>query len=901
MKSLTGKTIGRYRIMGNLGKGGMAQVYKAQDAKLKNYVALKILAPSFGISDEFHSRFKREAKVLTKLSHPNIVKILNSGEFQGMLYLVMEYVEGGTLKDKLGSPMPVEAAAEMLLPVAEALQYAHDMSIAHLDVKPANILITRDGQLKLADFGVAKILDMDDTLDLSGPGIGTPEYMSPETGLEKLDSRSDIYSLGIIFYEMIAGRTPFKANTPLAVILQKTNKPLPPPSKYAKGIPDSVEKIILTALAKNPANRFASMSAFAKALQGIGKHESFSFGVGRKRLKVAAYSVAAAAVLILGFTFSSWSSMLPGLSAVRSVELATVTHRAMSPSPAATAPGSGGGNVTVSHQFPASVDKDFALFADLANPQQPLFFEGHSGYWRYDVTSLTTDQPLAVTFSLGDFGDPLFEESYGLVLSNGESGTDEISIVLVFQSGSWRFFYSVANQLITLDTYISRSPLDDLELRLNANGTQALVLVEGDEVVFNLPKPFFATQRNVNLLIQTAPTASLEIDNMQIYLLTTSEAGNQGNSEGSSGQPVYLADLTPQGTPSVGWGRFSAKTFGVASVGENILFGEVIHSHGLTFPYGLAAHASSLVSYKLEDEFQRLTATLTVYSENNLPCGGDGVIFKVYVDSVEVYESPVLFPSSQPLEVDIALVQGEVLKLVTEPRNNIDCDFSIWGDPALHLDAPNPDAASVSSEPELILYSDFENDSDHVNNLFTLTDPRSISHFEATVLDGVLNLSPKNAGQGFDMELMLEDSWGANDAYVFQADMNIPANSTGEGGIQMNLGVDGPEHNFRGRCDLYTASQSLVFVCQYVSQDGEWIPLEYTTFIPVETDTWYTVKIVFDKAENRFEFFLDDAFAGQIEAQFPAENDVDVWATVSYGGIGGIFSQVDNIYLSENQ
>ncbi|MEW5941247.1 MAG: serine/threonine-protein kinase, partial [Chloroflexota bacterium] len=185
MPTLTGQSLGRYHILEQLGEGGMATVYKAYDTRLEADVAVKVirtenLAPT--LVEAALKRFEREAKALARLTHPNIVKVTDYGEHEGKPFLVMEYLPGGTLKARLGQPIPWQEAARILLPIARALDFAHRQNMIHRDVKPSNILVTSDGEPMLTDFGVAKILDLQGALTLTGTGmgIGTPEYMAPE-------------------------------------------------------------------------------------------------------------------------------------------------------------------------------------------------------------------------------------------------------------------------------------------------------------------------------------------------------------------------------------------------------------------------------------------------------------------------------------------------------------------------------------------------------------------------------------------------------------------------------------------------------------------------------------------------------------------------------------------------
>jgi len=273
MASLIGQSLGRYHILETIGEGGMAVVYKAFDTRLEREVAIKVILPYRTHAENFLKRFQREARALASLSHPNILKVFDFGEHEGMPYLVMEYLPGGTLKQKLvGQPQSWGESARLLAHVAHALEAAHRQGIIHRDVKPSNILLTRTGEPLLADFGIAKLVESDEsTADLtgSGVGIGTPEYMAPEQGLGQVDERSDVYALGVVFYEMVTGSKPYSATTPMAVLLKKSTEPLPRPSLLAPGLPQAVENVLLKALARVPSERYTSMGDFARALEQL--------------------------------------------------------------------------------------------------------------------------------------------------------------------------------------------------------------------------------------------------------------------------------------------------------------------------------------------------------------------------------------------------------------------------------------------------------------------------------------------------------------------------------------------------------------------------------------------------------------------------------------------------------
>ena len=272
MSNLVGQMMGRYHIVEQLGEGGMATVYKGFDTTLQRNVAIKVIKSERTGDTSFRKRFEREARALAQLSHPHIVHINDFGEQGGLAYLVMDYISGGTLKNKMGRPMPYQEAARLMVPMAQALGSAHLHKIVHRDVKPANILLTESGIPMLSDFGIAKMLEGPaETLELtsSGMGVGTPAYMAPEQAGSNFDHRADIYALGVVFYELVTGRRPYDADTPLATMMKHATDPLPPPRKFVPSLPEAVEQVIYKVLAKNPNDRFQSMDAFASQLEQL--------------------------------------------------------------------------------------------------------------------------------------------------------------------------------------------------------------------------------------------------------------------------------------------------------------------------------------------------------------------------------------------------------------------------------------------------------------------------------------------------------------------------------------------------------------------------------------------------------------------------------------------------------
>jgi eukaryotic-like serine/threonine-protein kinase len=276
MAGLIGQNFGRYQILELLGEGGMATVYKAYDTRLEREVAIKVIRRDAFPPDDMEmllKRFEREAKSLGRLSHPNIVGVIDYGEHEGSPYLVMVYLSGGTLKERLGKPMPWQEAIRLLLPIAYALDYVHDHNIINRDVKPSNILMTDKGQPMLTDFGLVKIFgeqEKDKTsLTSSGTGLGTPDYMAPEQWTGEPTALSDLYSLGVVLYEMITGHRPYTADTPAGVLLKQATESLPLPKQYIPDLPRDVESVLLRVLAKEPRDRYQGMHAFIDELQNL--------------------------------------------------------------------------------------------------------------------------------------------------------------------------------------------------------------------------------------------------------------------------------------------------------------------------------------------------------------------------------------------------------------------------------------------------------------------------------------------------------------------------------------------------------------------------------------------------------------------------------------------------------
>jgi len=267
VNALIGKSLGAFRVVDRIGAGGMATVFKAYQPTLDRYVAIKVLPAYHARDPVFVKRFVQEARSVAKLAHPNIVQIYEFAEQDGYTYIVMEYVDGGTLKDRLKKPLSVLEAADFTIQAAEGLDCAHRNGIIHRDVKPANMLLRKDGHLILSDFGIAKILEGTTNLTRVGTGIGTPQYMSPEQGMgQPVDRRSDIYSLGIVLFHCLTGRVPFTADSPLTITVKHMNEPLPVEKLSAEGVPPPIIQVVQKMTAKQAHERYQSVEALVEAL-----------------------------------------------------------------------------------------------------------------------------------------------------------------------------------------------------------------------------------------------------------------------------------------------------------------------------------------------------------------------------------------------------------------------------------------------------------------------------------------------------------------------------------------------------------------------------------------------------------------------------------------------------------
>jgi len=269
-QDLVGSDLGNYHIVEEVGRGGMATVYKAVYLETGHEVAIKVLSPYVAQEPKFKARFDQEIQVLRDLQHPNIVPVLDNGEIGDYSFIVMPFLAPGTLSQRLlQGPLPQKAAADVVHQISQALDYAHARGVVHRDLKPSNVMISEDGQAMLADFGFARVAD--NSLSLTGSAlIGTPAYMSPEQCRgEEATPISDQYALGVILYQMATGKLPYESETPMGVVIMHATEPIPPPREVRPDLSQDMEEVILKALEKNPEDRYPSLIAFNEAVQFV--------------------------------------------------------------------------------------------------------------------------------------------------------------------------------------------------------------------------------------------------------------------------------------------------------------------------------------------------------------------------------------------------------------------------------------------------------------------------------------------------------------------------------------------------------------------------------------------------------------------------------------------------------
>jgi eukaryotic-like serine/threonine-protein kinase len=260
----------RYELEQLVGEGGMSSVYRAHDTVLERRVAIKVLHEHYSSDPEYVERFRREARAIARLAHPNVVTVIDRGEWDGRQFIVFEHVAGENLKtaiERVGA-VPVRHAVVLGIQIARALAYAHELEIVHRDVKPHNVLLDPAGTAKVTDFGIARALDVDEALTQTGTVMGTGQYLSPEQANgERGDERSDQYSLGVVMFELLTGEVPYSGGSLMAIAMKHVNDPVPSVRERRPEVPARLDSVVACAMAKNPEDRFPAMQAMVTALE----------------------------------------------------------------------------------------------------------------------------------------------------------------------------------------------------------------------------------------------------------------------------------------------------------------------------------------------------------------------------------------------------------------------------------------------------------------------------------------------------------------------------------------------------------------------------------------------------------------------------------------------------------
>src|SRR5579884_970570 len=286
----------RYELEELVGSGGMSSVFRAHDRLLDRKVALKVLHQQYSDDDEYVERFRREARSVASLSHPNIVTVIDRGDHEGRQFIVFEYVEGDNLKRLIErrGPAPVATALELGIQIARGLSFAHQQGLVHRDVKPQNVLLNGDGQAKVTDFGIARSLDVQHGMTQTGTVLGTSDYIAPEQAQgQRVDEHTDVYSLGVVLYELLTNEVPFPGENFVAVAMRHINEPPPPIRAKRPDVPPRVEAAIHTAMAKRPEDRFPTMADFCRELEAcLAEVQGTQVAAQARRVALAAHPAA---------------------------------------------------------------------------------------------------------------------------------------------------------------------------------------------------------------------------------------------------------------------------------------------------------------------------------------------------------------------------------------------------------------------------------------------------------------------------------------------------------------------------------------------------------------------------------------------------------------------------------
>jgi serine/threonine protein kinase len=366
---LVGKTIGPYTITQRIGRGGMADVYKALHNGLSVYRAMKVIRPELVTAADFRVRFQKEAQAVASLRHPSIVQMHDFGTHGDVYFMIMEFIEGSNLKQVLrseGRIRPIRRAVDLASQIADALQYAHARGLIHRDIKPENIMITPSGTPILTDFGIAKLITGATQLTQTGASIGTPAYMPPEQalGTSEIGPATDVYALSIVLFEMLTGRVPFSADTPVAAVLKTLQDPLPMPQEWSPDIGDALQAALIKGTAKQVADRYDSIAAMRTALEAA--ISSDSLGSTARRTALIGQTLERSPRQAHSARFAAAAAIVTGVVGAGSMLYWAATDDTRSTSPSTNA------SEVVASSAPAVTNDPHAdeVVADVAPPEQ---------------------------------------------------------------------------------------------------------------------------------------------------------------------------------------------------------------------------------------------------------------------------------------------------------------------------------------------------------------------------------------------------------------------------------------------------------------------------------------------------------------------------------------------------
>lgn len=532
----------RYRLMELIGEGGMALVYKAECAKLCRTVAVKILRPQYASDQDFVERFRREARAAASLSHPNVVNIYDVGQENNLDYIVMEYIPGDNLKDIIRhqSPLSVNRALDITRQIAEALNHAHQRNIIHRDIKPHNILVTPDGQVKVTDFGIARAISAS-TFTQTGIIVGSVQYSAPEQAKGgAVGPQSDIYSLGCVLYEMLAGRVPFKGDTTIAIAMQHLQNDSIPVRQIRPEIPAAVESIVIKAMAKDPQERYPTALALLKEVNAIQTALRQNPSVNAMDLPTQIWSlpVQEKAAPHNGGGWLPWliSSVLAGIILITAVIILFNIYTR--PKPQVKVPGIIGKDVSVAREILNQQHLRLKIINRLYDPDRPIDTiisqhpdTGQTKRIDSDVEVVVSKGPKLVKVPLllgkNQREAELALEEVGLklgeVLTDYNSGQPQGVIIKQLPDGNTQIelgasvsvtINTTAEDLVEVPNFIGR-PLTEIQAELNdkglsfdrANTTPSSVYAKGI-IIEQVPIPFTKVPRGTAMKFMVSSGSS---------------------------------------------------------------------------------------------------------------------------------------------------------------------------------------------------------------------------------------------------------------------------------------------------------------------------------------------------------------------------------------------------------